>query len=161
MMSPLRHLRWPIPLFTLAVALTTSLSLSTLAQDRTAYDESHVGPQDNGRIIVPTNQVLTPAGRQVIVGGRPSDIALSPDGRLLAVLNLREVLLVNVASGEIVSRAAHRSGSFKGILFSPDGGRIYASTTRNTISVFEVENENKLEPAEPIDLLQESETEAS
>src|SRR6187551_3042315 len=65
----------------------------TNAKAPATYDKSQVGPQDDGRIIVPTNQVLTPAGRQVIVGGRPSDIALSPDGHWLAVLNLREVLL--------------------------------------------------------------------
>src|SRR4051794_16632878 len=41
----------------------------------TDYDQSRVGPQENNRIIVPTNQVLTPAGRQVIVGGRPTDVA--------------------------------------------------------------------------------------
>ena len=65
----------------------------------------------------------------MIVGGRPTDVALSPDGRWLAVLNLREVQLINVESGEIVSSVPNRSGSFKGIAFAPDGKRIYASTT--------------------------------
>ena len=37
--------------------------------------DSQVGPQEDGRIIVPTNQILSPAGRQVIVGGRPTDVA--------------------------------------------------------------------------------------
>ena len=31
--------------------------------------------------MVPTNQVLAPAGRQVLVAGRPTDVGLSPDGR--------------------------------------------------------------------------------
>ena len=83
------------------------------------YERSRVGTLDDGRIVVPTNQVLSPAGRQVIVGGRPTDVALSPNGRWLAVLNLSQVLLVDVESGEIVSRAPNR-GSFKGIVFTPE-----------------------------------------
>ena len=63
------------------------------------YDRSRVGPLGDGRVIVPTNQILAPAGRQVIVSGRPTDVALSPDGRWLAVLNLNRVQLVDVESG--------------------------------------------------------------
>ena len=47
---------------------------------------------DPERIIVPTNQVLSPLGRQVAYGGRPVDLALSPDGRWLAVLDRAAVL---------------------------------------------------------------------
>ncbi len=116
------------------------------------YDHSHVGPQANGRIIVPTNQVLTPAGRQVIVGGRPTDVALSPNGRWLAVLNLREVQLVNVESGDIVSSAPNKSESFKGIAFAPDGKRLYASTVGAAIGVFSVSDAGKLSAEKPIEV---------
>jgi YVTN family beta-propeller protein len=117
-----------------------------------SYDKLQVGPQEDGRIVVPTNQVLTPAGRQVIVGGRPTDVALSPDGRWLAVLNLREVQMINVESGEIVSEAPNRSESFKGIAFLPNGKRIYASTIGTNIGVFDVSPDGKLEAEEPIKL---------
>src|SRR6185369_8679176 len=66
--------------------------------DAKLYDRSHVGPLADGRVIVPTNQILSPAGRQLIVGGRPTDVALSPDRKWLAVLNVNEVQLVDVAS---------------------------------------------------------------
>src|SRR5882757_8406857 len=39
------------------------------------YDQSWVGPLSDGRVIVPTNQILAPAGRQVLVSGRPTDVA--------------------------------------------------------------------------------------
>ncbi len=116
------------------------------------YDHTQVGPQKNGRIVVPTNQVLTPAGRQVIVGGRPTDVTLSPDGRWLAVLNLRDVQLVNVVSGEIVSSVPNRSASFKGIAFGPEGKRLYASTIGAKIGVFDVSDDGKLAAASPIEL---------
>lgn len=114
------------------------------------YDRSRVGPLDNGRFIVPTNQVLSPAGQQVIVGGRPTDVALSPDGRWLAVLNLREVDLINAASGEVVSHVPNRGESFKGIVFTPDGKRVYASTVTDTIGVFDVSATGQLTAANPI-----------
>ncbi len=125
-------------------------ALTTGPADASDYDRSHVGPQANGRIIVPTNQVLTPAGRQVIVGGRPTDVALSPDGRWLAVLNLREVQLVNVETGAIVGNAPNKSESFKGIAFAPDGKRLYASTVGAHIGVFEVSEEGQLSAEKPI-----------
>src|SRR6185369_3327468 len=62
------------------------------------YNRSHIGPLADGRVIVPTNQILSPAGRQVIVGGRPTDVALSPNRKWLAVLNVNQVQLVDVAS---------------------------------------------------------------
>jgi len=115
------------------------------------YDRSRVGPLQDGRIIVPTNQVLSPAGRQVNVDGRPTDVALSPNGNWLAVLNMNEVQLVSVPSGEIISRAPHQ-GSFKGIVFSPDGARLYASSIRGHIGVFDVSDEGQLRSVERIAL---------
>jgi len=124
------------------------------------YDKSQIGPQAGGRIIVPTNQVLTPAGRQIIVGGRPTDVAVSPDGRWLAVLNLREVQLIEIESGKIVGEAPNKSASFKGVRFSPDGTHLYASTIGDKIGVFEVESDGKLEAEKPIELPKKSRRDA-
>ena len=97
-------------------------------RDAKLYDRSRVGPLADGRVIVPTNQILSPAGRQVIVGGRPTDVALSPNGRWLAVLNLKKCNWSTLSPDKIVSHVAIRGGSFKGIVFAPDGKRVYAST---------------------------------
>ncbi|MCC7476032.1 MAG: bifunctional YncE family protein/alkaline phosphatase family protein [Pirellulales bacterium] len=112
----------------------------------------HIGEQHDGQIVVPTNQVLSPAGRQVIVGGRPTDVALAPDGRWLAVLNLSEVQIIEVESGKILGQAPAKKESFKGILFSPDGKRLFASTTADTIGVFNMGDDGKPSAAEPIKL---------
>jgi YVTN family beta-propeller protein len=60
-----------------------------------------VGRQPDGRIVVPTNQVLQPAGRQILFPGRPVDLALIDEGRTLVVKNMRNLVFIDVASGEI------------------------------------------------------------
>jgi len=57
-----------------------------------------VGPQPDGSILVPTNQLLRPAGFQVYFPGRPVDVALTPDKKRLLVKNRKS--LDEVASRE-------------------------------------------------------------
>ena len=74
---------------------------STVDAEAKLYDQSHIGPLADGRVIVPTNQILSPAGKQLIVGGRPADMALSPDNKWLAVLNVVDVQQIEVESRKI------------------------------------------------------------
>ncbi|HEX5472997.1 MAG TPA: bifunctional YncE family protein/alkaline phosphatase family protein [Lacipirellulaceae bacterium] len=139
-----RTLMWLVGALGLTAAslIGTSLAKQPIALD--FYDRSRVGPLADGRVIVPTNQILSPMGRQVIVGGRPTDVALSPNKRWLAVLNIKEVQIVGVESGKIVSQLAIKGGSYKGIIFSPNGKRVYASTMKSGIDVFRVSKEGQL-----------------
>src|SRR5256885_555009 len=105
------------------------------------YDQLRTGDTADGKIVVPTNQVLSPAGRQVTFSGRPTDVALSPDGRFLAVLENSRVATIEPASGKIVSRVSHGGGSFCGLAFSPDGKKLFASSIRGSIGVFSVDDE--------------------
>jgi hypothetical protein len=59
-----------------------------------------LGP--DGTILVPTNQLLSPAGHQLVFPGRPTDLALSPDGKILAVKNLSDILLVRMQDRAIL-----------------------------------------------------------
>ncbi|MEX0678770.1 MAG: bifunctional YncE family protein/alkaline phosphatase family protein [Pirellulales bacterium] len=116
------------------------------------YDQSQVGDADPERIIVPTNQVLSPLGRQVAYDGRPVDLALSPDGRWLAVLDEDSVLVINPQTAQIVSRAPLKEGSYAGLVFTPDGKRLLASSMRGVIGVFDVAADGALKPRPPIGL---------
>src|SRR6185503_7381398 len=123
-----------------------------------------VGRSADGRVVLPVNQVLTPAGIQVELPGlRPQAVALSPDGRLLAASGkTSEVVLVDPGSGKIVDRVRLPSDkatepnpgvvsthilepdkkgqlSFTGLVFSPDGSRLYLSNVNGDIKVFAVE----------------------
>jgi YVTN family beta-propeller protein len=117
-----------------------------------SYDESRVGDADPNRIVVPTNQVLSPIGRQVEYAGRPTDLALSPDGRWLAVLDFQQVLIVDPVAGKIVSQARHADGSYAGLAFTPDGRRLYASSFTGSIGVFDVSETGVLAAQPPIKL---------
>jgi hypothetical protein len=46
-----------------------------------------VGAGPDGRIFVPTNQILEPAGKQGLFGGKPSDLLLTDNGAKLVVKN--------------------------------------------------------------------------
>src|SRR5206468_2790316 len=91
-------------------------------------------------------------GRRVIVDGRPTDVALSPDRKWLAVLNVNAVQIINLKSENIVSHVAIHGGSFKGILFAPDSKRVYASSMKGAIAVLNVSGEGKLSAVKAIDL---------
>ena len=114
-------------------------------------------------ISVPVNQVLTPAGIQVeLTGARPQVIAVSPDCKLLATTARNELLLLNPQTGQILQRVAlprdeiqanktnvvsqeiihpdlGAQASYNGLIFSPDGKRIYLSNVQGDIKVFAVE----------------------
>jgi YVTN family beta-propeller protein len=145
-------------LLSTAVFATSAASQERTAQQKSGaiepanYDRLRTGASDERRIVVPTNQVLSPAGRQVAFSGRPTDVALAPNGRWLAALSNSHVLIINPQSGEIVSRVSHANGSYAGIIFTPDNKRLLASSSRGTIGVFDVADDGTLKAQAPIRL---------
>lgn len=120
-----------------------------------------VGENQPNRYVTPVHQILTPIGIQVELPGlRPQAVALSPDGQLLATSGkTSELILIDPRSGEIKQRVALPSSqartpdaisshilkpdtsgqlSFTGLIFSPDGSRIYLSNVNGDIKVFRV-----------------------
>ena len=73
---------------------------------RGAADTETVGIKDANRSVVPVNQVVTPAGIQVSLPGlRPQALALSPDGKLLAVSGkTHELVILDPAAGKVRQR---------------------------------------------------------
>jgi hypothetical protein len=88
------------PLAALVLLLLTLLTcLPLVAADE--RDKLKVGLQADGRIVVPTNQILQPAGTQVTFFGRPVDLLLIDDGRLLVAKNMRDLVFIDPATGAI------------------------------------------------------------
>jgi len=125
-----------------------------------AFERAVVGPQDDGTWVVATTQRIDPAGDTVTVPGRPTDLALSPDGTLLAVKNMRDVLLFDTVSHRLLQTLPlpDAGGSFVGIAFSSDGETIWVtdssllrSATRGGDATFSWADEIPLAGTDPGD----------
>lgn len=131
--------------------------------------EEPVGRVGKNRYYTPANQLLTPAGFQVELPGlRPQALALSPDKKLLVTSGkTAELIVINPGTGAIVQRVALPSEkdldptpdavsanilepdekgqvSFTGLVFSPDGSRLYLANVNGSIKVFTVDKEHKI-----------------
>jgi YVTN family beta-propeller protein len=132
-------------------------------------------------VYLPTGQILTPHGRQIFLPGmRPQGLALSPNGKLLAVAgNTEQVLLIDSRTGEtlqtvplvyistevrtnqttntvtdsgvtiliktnttsIVSVTNRAVLSFTGLIFAPDGDRLFVSNVKGNVWSFNLEGD--------------------
>ncbi len=126
-----------------------------------------VGRSAPNRIVTPVNQIVTPIGRQIELSGlRPQAIALSPNGRLLVTSGKsHELVVVNPVSGDVRRRvplpseqadkpppdvvsshifAPDRDGqlSYTGLVFSPDGRRLYLANVNGSVKVFAVSGDH-------------------
>ena len=91
--------------FIILHCLLSSIGLLHAQSPASASDQTRmkVGLQADGRVLVPTNQILHPAGRQVTFPGRPVDLALSEDGRTLIVKNTGDLVFIDVAGAKVVT----------------------------------------------------------
>jgi len=144
-----------ISLGVLGVTLASLLVGCSL--DRTQSQTAPVGQVSKNRYIIPTSQILTPAGQQIHLPGlRPQALALSPDGKLLVTSGKNNQLyVIDPASGDILQKVAMPGNnvesshepkedsnallSLTGLIFSPDGRRIYLSNVRGDVKVFSVD----------------------
>ncbi|MEY2600120.1 MAG: hypothetical protein RLZZ142_2379 [Verrucomicrobiota bacterium] len=133
-----------------------------------------VGRLSENRYLTPAGQLLTPAGRQVdLPGMRPQALALSPDGRILvATGKTAELAVIDPTSGALLQKvplprpavpasdsALPSPGtestqlgkeppgqlSFTGLVFSPDGNRLFLSNVAGSVCVFAVHANHPLE----------------
>ena len=88
------------------------------------------GLQPDGSVLLPNQWSLRPVGRQLVVGDFPVNVALHPAGVYAAVLHSgygqHEVRILDVQAGRAVSAVA-LDESFYGLVWSPDGRRLYVS----------------------------------
>ncbi len=146
--------------FSLAAALLVN-PLDAAAPPMAANET--VGRKPEGRAMLPNSQILTPAGKQVdLPEARPQAIALSPDGRILVTSGkTAELYVLDPVTGVIRQKVAlppetgsvepdavsthilkpdkSEQLSFTGLIFSPDGKRIYLSNVNGSVKVFTVD----------------------
>ncbi len=136
--------------FLLFLALLTSIN----SDAQTNHKTIKVGPQPDGSILVPTNQLLRPAGFQIYFPGRPVDLALTPDRKLLLVKNRKSLDLIRIRDRTILQSLPMKRGgsSFTGLCISNDGHHIFMTDARALIRVAELDENHLLKWIDPIKL---------
>ncbi len=151
--------RWPIRCqFFLAMLATRCLAMEPMAG--LALSEN-VGRGSDGRVVTPVNQVVISAGKTVDLPGlRPQALALSPDARILVASGKSaEIVVIDPQTAQILQHVGLPSEgqaapsvvsthilqpdkegelSYTGLVFSPDGSRLYMANVNGSIKVFSV-----------------------
>jgi YVTN family beta-propeller protein len=103
-------------------------------------DHLRVGLQPDGRIVVPTNQILKPAGTQVTFPGRPVDLALCENGKTLVAKSTNSLVFIDIATAKVkqtlrISLNPNSKLGFSVVGLLVDGDTIYASDSEDHIQV--------------------------
>ncbi|HJT79049.1 MAG TPA: alkaline phosphatase family protein [Gemmataceae bacterium] len=132
----------------LLCALLLSAAAALRADDR---DRLRVGVQPDGRIVVPTNQILAPAGRQITFPGRPVDLAFSDGGRTVVVKNRKDLVFLDATTGRILQTLDAPTGlSVVGLVV--DGDRVYVTDAHSQLRVAERRKDGKYDWGKGIEL---------
>lgn len=122
------------------------------------------GPQADGSVLVTDGRTITPAGIHATFSGRPTAVAVSPDGRTAAVLTqgpnshytpgFHPINVVDLSDGHIIQQFddGDPSSSYAGIAYSPDGQHLYASASDGRILDADVSSTGTLSNGSWIDL---------
>ena len=154
----------------LAVTALAAASLCAQAPQETLHWSEIVGRDGTNHVVLPVNQVLTPAGKQIELPGlRPQVLALSPDGKLLVTSGKkRNLVVMDPDTGNILQKVdlpddgplaaapaptsshylkpdKNEQASFTGLVFSPDGSRLCFSNVKGSIKVFAVDSAHLLQ----------------
>jgi YVTN family beta-propeller protein len=144
----MHYIKIKVPCLFLILALISGCN----RKDHRIVNSQKVGIQPDSSILVPTNQLLRPAGLQVYLPGRPVDLILTPNERFLLVKNRSDLDLIRLSDRTILQSLPYtRSGaSFTGICMSPDGRRIFVTNAENHICIAMMDKDNILRWEDPV-----------
>ena len=115
------------------------------------------GRQPDGTYLLPTGQTVRPFGKIIEVKDRPLGIAMSPDGRIAAVVTGsnftdRALHLVDIATAQL-TQTLPIADSFTGVAFTPDGNTLYVGGgSSNAVHIFTRTGAQPFAPADTIPL---------
>ncbi|MBI5092450.1 MAG: bifunctional YncE family protein/alkaline phosphatase family protein [Candidatus Hydrogenedentes bacterium] len=99
-------------------------------------DRAKVGRNEDGTYTAATQQTIDSAGEMAQFPGRPTDLALSPDGAVLAVKNFKDIVFMNAATHAVIQTLAlpdKRGNSPFGIAWKQDGKGLWTSEAQATL----------------------------
>lgn len=98
----------------LALSLVLLILSGCLSDNQKLPRDQRVGVQPDSSILVPSNQLLRPAGFQVYLPGRPVGLALTPDNKFLLVKNKSDLDLIRLSDRTIMQTLPMKySGTFR------------------------------------------------
>ncbi len=122
------------------LAILLALTFAATPEGQQKARHPGIGRLEEGAAVIPTLQLLRPAGVWVDVPGRPRDMVLSQDGRFLYVKNLSRsqhlsLAVIDVDRRELVQllEDSNEAHSYHGIALSGDGRRLYTSVDESGI----------------------------
>ena len=120
--------------------------VATAVQAQSQPVNLKIGPQPDGSVLVPSNQLLRPAGDQIYLPGRPVDLALIREGQFLLVKNIKSLELIWLSDKKVVQSLPYSKGgsSFTGLSVSKDNQHIYLTEATGRILVAGFDNTNRL-----------------
>ena len=97
-----------------------------------------LGRQLDGSVMVPTDQLIRPAGTQVEFPGRPTDLALLPDGKTLVVVDRLHFRTIDLTTGELKVGVGSDGGhAFTGVAVAKDGSTVFTSSVKGLVQRWE------------------------
>jgi DNA-binding beta-propeller fold protein YncE len=125
---------------TLLIAVAVMAAAVAIFSQRTRTQS--VGPTPDGGFMLNTGWRIRPAGKSIPLSTLPMSQVLSPDGRMLAILNggymPASVSLVDVETSREAARASIGDG-WRGLAFSSAGDKLYAGNgARGSLMEFSV-----------------------
>ncbi len=163
--------------FTMAFGIAISHAVAVADETSLPPSDELVARFSSARLVTPVNQIVTPSGIQVELPGlRPQALALSPDGEILVTAGKTpDIVVIQPATGRILQKvplpseqaneptnapvSTHllkpdKNGqvSFTGLIFSPDGRRLYLANVNGSIKVFGIGKDHQVLPLYSIPL---------
>lgn len=151
-----RALRLDLDTWEVVAGPTSNRSLSLPIQGDTAfyrvrqsYQDMVVGMLPGGAQALPSRQIVRQPGQQLQFGGRPVDLALSPDGATLYIKNVNNLLVVDVATWSLKQTLPYpgSGASMHGIAVRRDGARVYVTGASNELYEWAVQTNGTLTPS--------------
>ncbi len=117
---------------TLSVAQSNVASYYRVGQYR---PDIQVGMLPDDEQSVPTKQILRAAGQSVQFGGRPVDLAISPNGKFVYVKNINNLLVLDAETWKLLQTVSYPASgaSLHGIAVSHNGTHVYVSGAANEV----------------------------
>ncbi len=138
-------------LLILALALPLACAAPELPES-----DAPVGPRAEGGDVLPTRQVVEPAGKTLAFDGRPLDLVLAPDGRFVFVKEKASVITIDARNDTIASRYTLEKlgASMHGIAITRAGDKLYFTGTEDQLVELAVAPDGSLKASRTLVLLQ-------